>query len=786
MTKESESIPLTQNGRDGVSRRGRRNKKDRAVTFTIIGFSILAILLCIKVLIFSPSSDDASIHHGDSDNVDAENKIQKSLFDSLGRYVLEDYDAQPTFSDFLPGVAGVYGKPVWSFYVNRGQGIASFGTKSKDYPMMEFNSANKAYQNTALLGFRTFIQGTRTTHSFLVEPFTTLKTRFQHLGAEDLNVLPKRFMYVGSNEMQIQEIDIANGIETNVTYFTLPEEDFGALVRRVTIRNIKEQQSLTISMLDGLARMEPAGGELNKLLKGIGRTLEGWMGVYSPYKDTLTMPFYKLSTQPSDSASVTIQEAGHYCLSMIEGHSSSPELLPIVFDTSKVFGEDTMMLRPVNLENRTIKSILKEKQYGFAKTSSAFAAVDNVVIHPNKTMTITTYMGKADDILQVPVIARRIAQTGFSEYKLSRARELIKQITASVETKTGDHLFNGHVQQMYLDNSLRGGIPIILGEVDDDAKLRNADEDERLKVYHLFSRIHGDLERDYNDFVIDPTYFSQGPGNYRDVVQNRRSDVLFNPRIGSFNVKMFLSFIQPDGYEPLSVEAVAFHIKDRAVCEQIAVEAVGRADGHRAQREAVSDTLCAGPFRPGQLFSLVEQQNVYLMISEQDFIDKVAAASTVTPMAVYQTGYWADHWDYYVDMIDSYLSIYPDGEETLMYDKELPYFYSPAFVQPRSKKYVLSVSFSGEGHHVQQLDATNIDHEMLEVTAQYIDNTTNWYKIEANWTHTTEDGTIFKSSPIAKLFLLATIKFATRDAYGMGIEYEAGRPGWNDAMVSVR
>ena len=40
----------------------------------------------------------------------------------------------------------------------------------------------------------------------------------------------------------------------------------------------------------------------------------------------------------------------------------------------------------------------------------------------------------------------------------------------------------------------------------------------------------------------------------------------------------------------------------------------------------------------------------------------------------------------------------------------------------------------------------------------------------------------FRSSPVAKLFLLATIKFATRDAYGMGIEYEADKPGWNDAM----
>jgi len=319
--------------------------------------------------------------------------------------------------------------------------------------------------------------------------------------------------------------------------------------------------------------------------------------------DTLTMPFYKLSTRPSDSASVTIQEAGHYCLSMIEGDPS--KLLPIIYDASKVFGEDTMMLRPIEMQNKTVGEILKEKQCGFAKTSSAFSAVDNVVIAPNKTLTITTYMGKADDIMITP--------RGFSQYKLSRARELIKQITASVETDTGHHLFNGHVQQMHLDSSLPGGIPIILGEVDDDAKMRNVDEgtsrsrsyycrqmfffrfsrssrntDERLKVYHLFSHIHGDLERDYNDFVIDPTYFSQGPGNFRDVAQVRPENVCLHsvilyantltsrtlpeskkrrdPRIASFNVRMFLSFIQPDGYEPLSVEAVAFStIKDQQV-----------------------------------------------------------------------------------------------------------------------------------------------------------------------------------------------------------------------------
>lgn len=96
------------------------------------------------------------------------------------------------------------------------------------------------------------------------------------------------------------------------------------------------------------------------------------MGVYTPYKDSLTMPFFRLSTRPSDSASVQIQKAGHYCLSMIEGIPST--LLPIIYDASKVFGEDTTMLRAIQLQNKTVGEIIKETQYGSAKTPSAFAA----------------------------------------------------------------------------------------------------------------------------------------------------------------------------------------------------------------------------------------------------------------------------------------------------------------------------------------------------------------------------------------------------------------------------
>lgn len=52
-----------------------------------------------------------------------------------------------------------------------------------------------------------------------------------------------------------------------------------------------------------------------------------------------------------------------------------------------------------------------------------------------------------------------------------------------------------------------GGLPLLLGS-----------NSESPKVYHTFSRIHGDIERDYNFFQIDTSYYSQGPGiwNHND------------------------------------------------------------------------------------------------------------------------------------------------------------------------------------------------------------------------------------------------------------------------------
>jgi hypothetical protein len=242
-------------------------------------------------------------------------------------------------------------------------------------------------------------------------------------------------------------------------------------------------------------------------------------------------------------------------------------------------------------------------------------------------------------------------------------------------------------------------------------------------------------------------------------------------------VKQFLSYIQADGYEPLTVEAVVYVFSDPASAEAVAAQVT--TDDSSAK--VLGEILKGGPFRPGQLFELCDQLKINRTEVNEEFINPIIAAAEDRAMAVYGGGYWADHWDYYLDMIEAYLDIYPDQEETLMYENELRYFFSTATVRPRSQKYVLDYTFDGKSKHVIQLDSTYFDQAKVAEQEAFRDQNTGLLGIESQWQRDMQ-GKVFKSAPIAKLLMLCSIKFAMRDAWGMGIEYEGGRPGWLDSM----
>ena len=117
----------------------------------------------------------------------------------------------------------------------------------------------------------------------------------------------------------------------------------------------------------------------------------------------------------------------------------------------------------------------------------------------------------------------KITKKGFSTAKHKEAHELVERLTSTTATKSGSLLFDLSNKQMLLDNLLRGGVPEILGNPSDpkvDPLVRSCVPEffgltlpalsPPSQIYHTFSRIHGDLERDYNYFQIDSTYYSSG------------------------------------------------------------------------------------------------------------------------------------------------------------------------------------------------------------------------------------------------------------------------------------
>ena len=129
-------------------------------------------------------------------------------------------------------------------------------------------------------------------------------------------------------------------------------------------------------------------------------------------------------------------------------------------------------------------------------------------------------------------ISPRILTPRFVENTRVAGKVAINDIIYKVRTHTSNTLFDRYVGQDYLDNALRGGVPLQLTTFNPShSKTLGSDSSGGVtvsglrpntpKMFHTYSRIHGDIERDYNDFVIEPSYYSQGPGNFRDVCQNR-------------------------------------------------------------------------------------------------------------------------------------------------------------------------------------------------------------------------------------------------------------------------
>lgn len=632
-----------------------------------------------------------------------------------GKFVIKDYQNAKTFANFLPAISGIDGKPLWAFYANVGQAMAGFGVNNKDTPITPFDSANLAYQNLSTRSFRTFIKEDNKVFS----PFSSM--------------IETDTLIIGKSDVSIIEVD--NDIKYEVNYSTLPHRKYAGLVRKVTMTNTSNQKR-NFEVLDGLPIIFPNG-----LSNYCYKELVSLMAAYCEVEQLdSNHPFIKFKTSTADNSIVEESNSGNGFFTVDQNN----KLLNSIVDLRLIFGKDKSLINPLGFINKSYQELIGSKQQTENKLPCAFTAFE-ITLNPNEVYSFISLYGMFDNKDMF-----KLAYENETFERLSNVSEenekLIEELLAPSYVKTGDNLLDEYIKQSFLDNNLRGGFP---------HKIKGTDE-----IYYLYSRKHGDMERDYNSFQIPSRYYSSGQGNFRDVNQNRRSDLYYYPFVKDYNIKIFFELIQMDGQNPLNVKPLIFKLDGN-------IDAILSKISSPIKEQVIK--LVKG-FEPSQLYTLLKDNNNLLFDNEDNIFSAIINECSQQIQATFAEGYWVDHWTYNVDLLENYAAVYPDLIKDLLLNKEYKYFYSPIYVEPRKEKYCLI-----NPTKVRQYGAINLQKAKEKKEKYNIDIN------KTNWLHDT-NGNIVKTSLLNKIFSLIVVKFSTLDSLQMGIEMECEKPGWNDAM----
>ncbi len=623
------------------------------------------------------------------------------MFDERNRFVIKNYQEKPTFSSFLPGIGGELGVPIWCYYNNRGQAVCSFGVSDKDNPIMEFCHAHVSYRDVSRTGFRTFCK---------------IDGRYKELFTRQCD------MHIGMSEVEITCAE--EELSASALYFGIPGERSPALCRVLTLQNTGEKP-LQLELLDGMPALVPYGIS-HDTLKNEANLAKAWMQV----EDAETgHAYFRVRASMADTAMVTQVEGGNFCLAWDEAGNS---LKPLV-NPSLVFGEDTSLAMPHGFLERSLSELCAMPQI----TQNLFPCCflpKAAVLQPGEALRLTCLYGQAESKDRAADLAQRAADKNWADEKREEEARVVRELCARAACKTADPVFDAYSQQAYLDNLLRGGAPILFTD------------GEKEVPFYLYSRKHGDPEREYNYFSLGREYYAQGNGNFRDVNQNRRSDVLFTPKLGRENIHTFFDLIQTDGYNPLVVTHSTFTLSEEA--KKLLL-----------QKAPQAEDILSQPFTPGKLSMAAEDWGMSKEEAKAFTAQAVCAAESEAN-AEFGEGYWSDHWTYNLDLVEAYLSVFPEEKENLLFeDRRYRYYEAKVRINPRVKRYEMTKNGLRQYHALAP--------EARETTYK-------WMR--------TADGQEARSTLIEKMILLCTLKTATLDPAGMGVEMEGGKPGWYDAL----
>jgi hypothetical protein len=639
------------------------------------------------------------------------NECDEYFLDDYSRFQIKNYDKKPAFASFLPGIGGLNGVPLWCLYVNRGQAVSSFGTGNKDNAIIEFLPANWAYQLTSIQGFRTFckIKGQ------YYEPFQNDALSEQYK--------LQRTMWIEMDRLKIQEENYTLGLSFEITYFSPVNKPIGSLARMVTITNISSQQC-DLNCLDGLPLIIPAG------FTDVG--IKTMRHIYEAYCSVRIVaghvPFYAAKVAAHDEAEVEeVRKGNFYASWLVEGGSLS--LIEPYYDSDLIFGSDQNLVTPREFIEQ--KVLDRAKQIPENKLPCSMSSY-NTTLGTDESVTLIAMAGTAPNESMLKSFLSKFETLSYFEQMSEQSHQLMNAVTQPAFFASSKPHLDAYTRQNYLDNVLRGGIPKLMPSKGSP------------KLLYLYSRRHGDAERDYNFFDLPPSPLSCGEGNYRDICQNRRNNIWFYPELFDAEIRMFVSLLQADGYNPLSVKGYQWRLCKQADPMQLCPST--EPDARAAFKELVNKC-----FSPGELLSWADYHNVD--ISERiQWLETLLSQCEVELVASgHEGGYWIDHWTYILDLLEAFNAVYPDQTEAILTQcGDVEWFVEPANVVERAKKYVRR-----KNRHLQLSAVIDAQKPSTPLPPT----------------------TIF-----GKLCAVLAIKAVSLDYEGRGIEMEAGRPGWNDSM----
>jgi hypothetical protein len=631
--------------------------------------------------------------------------------DDSGQFQIKNYDAQPAFASFLPGIGGPEGVPLWCLYVNRAQAISSFGIGNKDHAVMEFLPANWAYQLVGVQGFRTFCKVDQQYYEPFQNDFASQKYTCQ------------RTMWVDMDRLKICEENQTLGLRFEVTYFSPVNQPIGSLARLVRITNLSSK-ARRLQGLDGLPLIVPAGfTEVG--IKTMRRILEAYASVRLVAG---RVPFYAAKVMAHDEAEVEEVRKGNFYAAWLGANDILTPVEPY-YDADLIFGSDQDLVTPREFIRQT--SLDRHLQVSENKLPCALAPFE-VTLEPDASMTLAAVIGMTQNESMLPGFLSQFKTLSDFERACGQSHQLIQSITQPAFMVSSKPQLDAYARQNYLDNILRGGAPKAMPSKSGSS------------LIHLYARRHGDAERDYNYFDLPACPLSSGEGNYRDICQNRRSDVWFYPEVADAEIRMFVSLLQADGYNPLGIKGYRW-------CLPQQLDPIKFCPSTNPEAQATFSKLVSQYFLPGQLLDWANYYQVKIADRMQWLQSVLKQCDTRLEASGHEGGYWIDHWTYILDLMEAFQSVYPDRiEEVLTQQADIEWFFESAHVVDRKRKYLR------RKNGPLQLDAV-VNAEKPSVPLPSV-------------------------TVLGKLCALLAIKAVSLDYEGRGIEMEAGRPAWNDAM----